>query len=96
MAIEIEHSIVESLKTLIEREVYHRSTPNKVFEEKYSHLTSDIEFELSRAQESYNELKADGLTANTIEAEGYLRALRWVESSIKYVDEIHNEDRGDK
>ena len=95
MAIEIEHSIVESLKTLIEHEVYRRSTPNKVFEEKYRQLTSDIEFELSRAQESYDAMKADGLTANAIEAEGYLRALRWVESSIKYVDEIHNEDRGD-
>jgi len=92
MAIEIEQSIVDSLKNLIEREAYSRSTPNRVFEERYDYLTSTIKYEAAQAQLFYDEIKDGGLTANTIEAEGFLRAMRVIEAIVEDANEINDDE----
>lgn len=90
MAIEIEQSIVDSLKNLIEREAYRRSTPSRVFEDRYDYLTSTLKYEAERAQQFYDDIKDGGLTANTIESEGFLRAMRMIEAIVEDANEINN------
>ena len=87
---DLDQTIVDTIKCLIEREANNRSKPNRIAQEKYEHLTETIEWEVKRAKDFYESIKADGLTINTVEAEGFLRAMLWIESTVKEVNETHD------
>lgn len=91
MAIEeLDQSIVNTIKTLINREADKRSTPNKVFQDKYESLTYQISLEVSQARSFYENMKSDGLSLGMIEAEGFLRAMVVIEGIVNDINETYN------
>ena len=89
---DLDQTIVDTIKTLIKREAYKRSTSNKVIERQYAHLIESIEFELDNARHLYETMKDDGLSMGTIEAEGYLRAFLWMQETIKETEKYVGDD----
>jgi hypothetical protein len=92
---DLDQTIVDTIKCLIEREANNRSKPNRIAQEKYEYLTEAIEWEVKRAKDYYESAKADGLIINTAEAEGFLRAMLWVESTVKDINETNDNNEED-
>lgn len=89
---DLDQTVVDTIKTLVKREAYKRSDSGKVFEQKYNHLTGTIEFELESARFLYESMKDDGLSMGMVEAEGYLRALLWMQETIKETEKYVGDD----
>lgn len=89
---DLDQTIVDTIKTLIKREAYNRSDSGKVFEQKYNQLKHSIEFELENARNLYENMKDDGLSMGTIEAEGYLRAFLLMQETVKEIETYVGDD----
>ena len=69
------------------REAVDLTKAKKVLE-KWEWIKSHINNELADTQAAYDDLKKNGLSFNSIEAEGFLRALIDVRRQLEYIDEI--------
>lgn len=71
--------------------VYHRKKPAGEdfvrLREKYDWLQHEVSQMLDRAQEQYDQMREDGLTIGTVEAEGYLRAAKDMQKWVEYIEE---------
>ena len=65
----------------------------KNYEELYKALVYELERAKIEANDLYEDYKKDGLTFNTVEAEGYLRGTLWCFSTVKYVEDMFSEDK---
>lgn len=76
--------------------VYYREptdlTKAKKVLEKYDWMKEEIRSELGKAQSLYDNMKEEGLTFSTIEAEGALRAVKRIVNTINYIDEYESVD----
>lgn len=69
------------------REAVDLAKAKKVLE-KWEWIKRHIENELTVTQAGYEDLKKNGLSFNTIKAEGFLRAIMDVKRQLDYIDEI--------
>jgi hypothetical protein len=67
-------SIAEQLEDIIEREASKRNKEDRDWQGLYSELAHGIIEMKDQAQVLLEDMRANGLTASSIEAEGYLRA----------------------
>lgn len=65
--------IANELAAIVEREVSRRLGDDETWHERYEFLRARLEQMRDEAQQLFDDMRANGLTANTIEAEGYLR-----------------------
>ena len=75
--------IAEKIKNLIDSRVNWNTEQQTTFEDKYNELVKDIRQLHENAQKNYDYVKDDGLSANMIEIEGYLRAAK---DMLTYID----------
>ena len=71
----IDSEIVDAIKCMVADQVERTRNRDPEWEHALRNLVADIEQHRENAQGLYDEMKAEGLTAGTIEAEGYLRAM---------------------
>lgn len=71
----IDSEIVDAIKCMVAYQVERARKRDPNWERALRNLVADIEQHRENAQGLYDEMKAEGLTAGTIEAEGYLRAM---------------------
>lgn len=71
----IDSEIVDAIKCMVAYQVERARKRDPRWERALRNLVADIEQHRENAQGLYDEMKATGLTAGTIEAEGYLRAM---------------------
>lgn len=78
-------------KIVVDGVEYFRETPEmaemKKVVERYEWLKADIEHELQNAQALYDNMKEEGLSFGTVEAEGYVRCAKLMVNLIKRVEE---------
>jgi hypothetical protein len=67
---------------LIERQVASQDK-NTEYQEKFENLTFDLERLIEEAKGLAEDYKSQGLNFNTIEAEGFLRAMLTVKATIE-------------
>ena len=79
--------LIESLNRLVQTEVVRRTSSNSTYEEKYDMLVFDLTRLIEDAQLLVEDYRSQELTFNTIEAEGYRRAMLTVKEII---DEYKN------
>lgn len=65
-----------------------RSPEYRKLKEMVRYLIAELESMEGDAAALHEDMKSQGLTANTIETEGYLRAMRAVLSTVKYTREV--------
>lgn len=75
--------IAASIKQMIDSEARRLTQDDIQYREKFDGLVADLENELLYARELKEDFEKQGLTVNTIEAEGYLRAFLRVESLLE-------------
>ena len=68
--------LAKHLNRMIRDEAAKLSAGNDDYKTKYLCLVSDIQHMKQSAEQNYSNAKEDGLSANMIEAEGYLRAVK--------------------
>ena len=71
----------------VELQVF-RSPEYRKLKEMVQYLIAELETMEGDAAALYQDMKDQGLTANTIETEGYLRAMRAVLGTVKYTREV--------
>ena len=72
-----------------------RNTPEyRLLKDFTTYLINEINNEQRSAQAIYDDVKQQGLTFNTIEAEGYLRAMNAIVNLVKYAREDVFPDMG--
>jgi len=81
--------LAEKLEYLIDQEVQKTVDTNSTWKEKYEWLVSEIQNEQIRAQDLFSDMKENGLTAGTIEAEGYLRCAITIENIVTRIEEAY-------
>lgn len=78
--------------------VYHRELDTQLKQklgkaiEELEWLKDKIRQMQEEALDFYENMKEEGLTANTIESEGYLRAAKYIYNEMKHVEEVVNAD----
>lgn len=77
------------MQNSIVREVNKRTTAPKIYKNKFNSLLLELRNLKSDAEAILNTLKDDGLSYNSLEAEGYLRGLI---QAFTIADDINNED----
>lgn len=81
--------IVAKKSIVVDGVTYYREHPDlekaKEVLEKYDNLVWKITYQLQTAQELYNDFKAQELTFNTIEAEGFLRSIKEISDYVDYL-----------
>ena len=75
-------SIARTLATLIQDQVDKHTTND--FESAFLNMIYEIENEYTDAKILYEDMKEQGFSANTIETEGYLRAMTRVMSIVDF------------
>ena len=80
-------TIVLNGKTYIALDDVQASTADDT---RYEELVEIINQEYKDAKYLYNDMKQQELSFGTIEAEGYVRALRIILSQIENIEEWHN------
>lgn len=55
--------------------------------ERLSWIEQEVQAMLTKAQELYDQMREDGLTIGTVEAEGYLRAAQEMQKWVGYIRE---------
>lgn len=73
--------IAEKIQQIIDCEVRRQTATD--YEEKLNDLKNDLTFYVEEAKTLAEDYKSQGLTFNTVEAEGHLRAWLAVESILK-------------
>ena len=71
----IDNDIIDAIKCMVAYQVERARKRDPKWERALRNLVADIEQHRENAQGLYDEMKAEGLTMGTIEAEGYLRAM---------------------
>ena len=71
----IDSETVDAIKCMVAYQVERARNRDPEWEHALRSLVADIERHREDAQRLYDDMKATGLTAGTIEAEGYLRAM---------------------
>ena len=66
----------------------------RLLKELTTYLINEINNERQSAQAIYDDVRQQGLTFNTIEAEGYLRAMNGIVNLVKYAREDVFPDMG--
>jgi hypothetical protein len=73
--------IAEQIDYIIKRKI--NELVDHTYEDKFSSLIYDLESYIHEAKETKSDFESQGLTINTVEAEGYLRAMLTVQSIIE-------------
>lgn len=73
------------IQELIEEEVSKQDT-NQKYKEKLEDFNSNFDYMLEEARDLVEDFKTQGLSINTIEAEGYLRAFLTIQSILPTID----------
>lgn len=79
--------LAKQLKRLIDDEATTFSQSDNKFQTKYEMLVYDLKRELENAESLYNDYEDQKLTFNTIEAEGFLRAMKTVKGHLDFIEE---------
>jgi hypothetical protein len=70
---------------------YHAEQPElkkaKIAIEKFEWIKISIENQLAAAQNLYDNMREEGLNFGSIEAEGFLRAMKTLSSEIKMIED---------
>ena len=74
--------LAESLDRLIQIEVIRRTSDESTYAEKFDTLVYDLEQLINDSMALLDDYKSQGLTFNSIEAEGYHRAMLTVREII--------------
>jgi hypothetical protein len=76
---------------IIDGIVYYKESPEakdaSVTLEKYKWLVAEIRQSEQEATELYENMQEEGLNFSTIEAEGYLRAMKVIYGKMNYIEE---------
>lgn len=77
-------------RVIIDGVTYYREQPEltnaKKVLDKIEWIRGDVKTELDRAQALYDNMKEEGLTFGSIEAEGYLRACKTIWNQIEFIE----------
>lgn len=76
-------SLAADLSFLIDRRAKEIAGEDSTWKDRYTYLTCELKNIISAAKANKQEFKKLGLTANSIENEGYLRCALTVEGIIK-------------
>lgn len=79
-------AVCESLKGLIDGEVIRRASEESSYRDKYEDLLYELNGLINNSEALVEDYKSQGLTFNTIEAEGYHRAMLTVKEIIENVE----------
>ena len=71
----IDNDIIDAIKRMVADQVERARKRDLNWERALRDLVAEIEQHREDAQRLYDDMKANGLTMGTIEAEGYLRAM---------------------
>lgn len=82
---------ITALNGLVDDCYVVETTNTNTWYEKYMKLEREINAYLHNAEQLYEDMKAHGLTVNTIEAEGFLRGARHMYHIINSI-EVEGED----
>lgn len=80
---------------IIEERNNKNSDTHELFEhikENFINMSDEIEFTYSEAKDSYEDMKNNGLTFCTLEAEGYLRGIGMIRSIVESYRESYIQD----
>jgi hypothetical protein len=77
------NDIALEVKSIIDSRVQWIAEQDCFWKEKYKELAESIKYGLEKAQENYDSMKSENLSIGTIEAEGYLRAMKDVVTYIE-------------
>ena len=80
----IDTDIIDAIKRMVADQVSRARNRDPEWEHALRSLVADIERHREDAQRLYDDMKATGLTAGTIEAEGYLRAMNLATEDASY------------
>ena len=80
------NKIVREVQYLIDSQVREKTSEQTKIHEKYLNLKSELESLADEAEFTYENFKAEGLTVNSIEAEGYLRCAKTILNIIALVE----------
>ena len=78
------------LNKLIDVRVAERLKTYTVWKERYESLKEQLQQLHTEAQDLYDNMQQEGLSAGLIEAEGYLRAAKRVEHLIEMTEETYD------
>ena len=80
----IDTDITDAIKRMVADQVARARNRDPKWERALRNLVADIEQHREDAQRLYDDMKANGLTMGTIEAEGYLRAMNLATEDASY------------
>lgn len=81
--------ISEKLEAIIYNEVVKREVKSSKDTEKYQFLLAEVNSLLDEARALEEDVKKQGLTVSSIEAEGFLRGVLTVKGFIEYIEESY-------
>ena len=80
----IDSDIIDAIKCMVAYQVERARKRDPKWERALRDLVAEIEQHREDAQRLYDDMKANGLTMGTIEAEGYLRAMNLATEYASY------------
>lgn len=83
---ELAEKIAKDLDLLVKATVSREIDEYREYRNKFERLKFWIEDIHKEAETLYGDMKEDGLTANSIEAEGYLRCAKTILNELKHID----------
>lgn len=85
------YEIAKQLDTYVKTLVNKRCDGEVVFQDRLYDLITALEWHIDEAKQLHKEMQSEGLTINTIEAEGALRMALRIESELQEYRELFNQ-----